>query len=531
MKKVFCLFLCLVFLLAGCAEPSPAHDTSKPRPTAEQTKKIELQLLYNASDSMNPYAAKTAINREIGQLLYEPLVTVDADFLPIRRLAKSVSVNGTSCTVILRSAQFTDQSRVSAQDIVYSFWLAKDSATHYASQLATVLSASARDAETVVFALKYCDPYAANLLDFPILKQNSAKRTNADGVVLPPIGCGRYSVSESGDTLVRNDTYFGTKGTAKTIRLIDAPDNDSISHYVEIGATDVYFTDISDGKIVRMSGERADINLNRLVYIGYNDKNPLLKTAAMRYAISSALSRENICRTCYYNNALPATGLFNPAFQETAAVQNIKIQADLKISVENLAEIGYNNLNKEGYYTSSSGKIPSFTLLVNAENESRVAAAKLIATQLKAAGIQITVVKQNYAAYVKSLKNRAFQLYLGEVQLSTNMDLSELVLPGGKSAYGLHKSNAKAKNEKVHEKPESALADSKKQPAEKETKDMIAEYRKGVYSIADVASALLTDLPVIPICYRMGLLFYDPDALIPNDPSYRDYYRSTATGY
>ena len=35
----------------------------------------------------------------------------------------------------------------------------------------------------------------------------------------------------------------------REIRLINAPDSEAVGHYVEIGAADMYYSDISDGNI------------------------------------------------------------------------------------------------------------------------------------------------------------------------------------------------------------------------------------------------------------------------------------------
>lgn len=41
--------------------------------------------------------------------------------------------------------------------------------------------------------------------------------------------------------------------------------------------------------------------------------------------------------------------------------------------------------------------------------------------------------------------------------------------------------------------------------------NMISGYRRGEVSIADLAGALITELPQIPVCYRSGMLFYSSD--------------------
>ncbi len=525
-KRILCVLLCAGLLFSvGCAEKknTPEKKETAPKQTVERTTAKKIQLLYSATDTLNPYTALTEVNRELCQLLYEPLISVDNTFEPVHRLAVSAKVKGKQCTVTLRDVSFTDGTSVTAADVIYSARLAEESKTHYADQFYEVSSYTATDDRTVVFRLKQRDPYFVNLLDFPIIKQGSEKRKNKDGVLKPPIGCGRYSVGKRADTLVRNNQYYGKKAAVARINLINAPDADSISHYVEIGATDIYFTDIADGKIVRMSGKRSEINLNQLVYLGYNSKNALMRSPEIRYAISSALDRSAICQSAYYNNALPAGGLFNPSFAATASVQNIKNTADLKISVENLAKVGYNKLNKRGLYESASGNTVALNLLVNAENESRVAAAKKIAEQLKTAGISVKLDKRPYKEYVKALKKGAFELYLGEVKILGNMDFSELIIPKGKAAFGKKTAGKKTAGKKSER--------SAKNSATETAAEILEGYYDGKYTVTDLATACLTELPVIPVCYRVGLLFYDTDVIQSEGASLGNLYRSKATGY
>ena len=492
MKKIISIFMVLVFCFIMCA------CAKKPSGTAPQkgentvvNKRETITLLYSTSDSFNPYESITDQNRRITKLIFEPLVKIDDNFNAVLCLAKEVKTEGTVCTVTLRSAQFSDGSILTADDVVYSFKAAKASKSLYASHLYEIKNAQAIDSNTVVFNLAKSDPYAENLLSFPIFKAGSDKLTDEDSVKLVPIGCGRYIFNSDKTELVQNTKYYGKLGDIVKIRLINAPDSESVAHYVEIGAADIYFNDISDGEIFRMSGQKYDINLNNLVYIGVNHAVGDLGSSLLRQAISSALNREAVCSNAYYNNAVPAKGFFNPAWQPVKSVQNIQTLPNSQITVENLEEIGYNNLDSEGV-RYRGGRSLRFSLLVNKENHSRVAAADLIAATLKEYGIKLTVIKVSFTEYQRRLKNSEFQLYLGEVNFTENMDISSLVVPGGSAAFG--------------------VKNSIPQVVEGETAPLTAAgivnaFYNGQAEITDVVSALQTEMPVIPVCYRTGVLF------------------------
>lgn len=500
MKRIVCfvLGLCLIFSLSCCKKQPEGQTSSSAVSQSQKGKQQKFNLIYSFGDTFNPYAAKTAHNRQICKLLFDPLVKTDNQYKPELFLAESVSIDGMVCTVKIKSATFSDGSQVTASDIVYSYSLAKESVTSgYVHSLYEVVSAAAVDSRTVQFNLSQHDPYFANLLDFPIVKSGTVGLTDSDSVELAPIGCGRYILSADRQKLQLNESYYGEKGNIAEISLMNAPDTESVTHYVEVGKVDMYYTDVSDGNIVRMSGKRQDVNLNSLVYIGINSSYGLLNNKETRYAISSAINRSEICQGAYFNTATAANGFFNPLFEDTKPMQTLSSVPNEQIIVENLKQIGYNSMDAEGYYINSSGNRLSFTLLVNSENQSRLLAAKMISQQCRAAGIEIKVQERSYEQYLQALSSGGFQLYLGEVKILPNMDMSGLVVPGSSAAYGV---TAEAEE----------ITDETEQTVEKGNvcARMMASYHRGECTIGDVAGALITEMPQIPVCYRNGLLFY-----------------------
>ncbi len=507
MKKIISAILAalLCLLLTSCKTADITASEDSPLGEGAAAKRQKISLLYSFGDGFNPYTALTAQNRELCTLIFDSLVKIDNEFNAVYSVAESIKLKKTVCTVKLKNVKFSDSTALNANDVLYSYKAALASKTRYASQLKGVKSAEVTDSKTIVFTLAHGDQNFINLLDFPIMKAESDKKTDEDGVALAPIGTGRYYVDNEKQILLLNEKHFGKKGEISQIELINAPDESSVTHYVEIGATDLYYTDISDGSIVRMSGKRTTVNLNRLVYIGINASYGNLRTQEMRYAISSAINRSEICKSAYHNNAMAAKGFFNPLYKPAAPTQTIDINANLQITVENLGEIGYNRLDSRGYYCNSSGNHAEFTLLVNSENATRVLAAELIASQCRAAGIEIKVIKRSYSEYKKALKNNDFQLYLGEIQIMPNLDVAELVLPGGSAAFGVRGKKASSDGEQAEtEKPEEKTEKSPLSSA-------IKNYRAGKIEIADLAAILNTEMPQIPVCFRNGLLFYSSE--------------------
>ena len=528
--KITAIVLSALIFLSGCrAKPDGTSSSAEP-PTAVAAagSRNYLTMLYSAADTFNPYTAATNINRQLCRLLYEPLLKTDNSYNISYSLAQSAEVKGKECTVTLKSRYFSDGSALTADDVVYSFNLAKKSNTEYAYKLYEALSATVRDSKTVVIKLDRADPYFANTLDFPIIKKGSDTRTDADGVTHPPIGCGRFKLNDSEDKLITNEHDPGKDRMIKEIRLINAPDSDAVGHYVEIGAADMYYSDISDGNILRMSGKKVNINLNHLIYIGANLSDEQLSLNALRQAISSGLDRKEICRDGYFNNALPANGFFNPAWEAVKSVQNINLQANKEITVENLEEIGYNKLDSAGVRTNGAGKKLKFELLVNKENRLRVTAARIIAKRLSEYGISVNVAEKSFADYTAALSSGNFQLYLAEVAITPNMDISSLITEGGSAAYGIKKPEKKA-DEKTEQTGSTESTASEAEQTEEQNltaAELVSGFYAGTNTLADLSSVLQTEMPVIPLCYRTGVLFYNDKIENVNNSSCSDIYFS-----
>ena len=530
LNKIICCVLCFLLALSfsGCKKSDGNLSGSLPEEnlTLRTDAKDYITLLYSAADSFNPYTLKTDINRQIVKLLYEPLVKLNNNFEVVNSLASSVEMKGKECRVTLKNARFSDGTTLSSDDVIYSYNLARNSETSYGKKLYEVESVRSEGELALVFNINKNDPYFPAVLDFPIIKKGSDTLTDSDSVSLPPVGCGKYRLNEEYNGMVANDYYFEKPKSIRSIKLINAPDSESVAHYTEIGAADIYFTEISDGNITRMSGNRQEINLNNLVYLGFNQNYAPLGEQRLRQAVSSALDRVKFCETAYYNNALPATGFFHPAWRETSSVQNIQIEAKSEITIENLEEIGYNKLNGEGLRVNSNGIPLKFTLLVNSENRIRVLAANTVAKQLKTVGIGITVVEKSYADYLSCLQSGNFQLYLGEIKLTENMDFSQLVLNEGTAAFGLPKVSDSEEN--AEEPKEEETEKEETDPKEKYTssQSVLNEFYNGNATVKDVAAVLQTEMPIVPICYRTGVLFYNENIENVKNASFSDIYFS-----
>ncbi len=502
-KKLFLLFLCALLMLCscGCSE----NAAKAPDSIAESVAISSANLLYCANDTFNPYTLTTKVNMELCQLLYDSLMTLDNSFSPIYSLASGHQSDGKVWTVTLKEAKFSDGSAVTGQDVIYSFRLAQNNPS-FSSALVNVINISA-SGNSVVFTLKDYDAYFINLLTFPIIKNGSDKIYNSDSILLPPIGSGKYVLNTSLDKLARNPYYHGNAARFETINLVNAPDSESISHHVEVGSTDFYYADTLMGKILRMDGKRITINQNRLIYMGLNLNRSIFQEPKIRYSLSAAIDRNTIATTAFYGNALAATSPIHPAWNNTENYQTIETSSNTKIAIENLEQIGYNILDDAGYRRNSNGNALSFTLLINGESDFQKDTAALIAGNLQEVGIRITVNALPYESYLSALESGSFQLYLAEVKINNNFDISPLIVSGGSCAYGIPKeAPSNSSDEETDEPEEPTQSDGTDFP--NDLSELVKRYKSGTVTVTELSSAVGAQMPFIPLCYRSGALFY-----------------------
>lgn len=556
MRKAAAWLLFAAFLfLTGCSGKIAGGNTSTnsaatSQNTASDSSKastsVGVSLACSITDSFSPYSAQTMINRNLSPLLYDSLVTLRDDFTPQNKLAQKITVDGTTVTVTLKSVSFTDGSSLTADDVVYCANKAMDSGTRYSYGLRGVSSVGAADAGTVVFKLEKEDPYFENVLDFPIYKQNSDKKISSDNIAIPPIGCGRYIISDDKSSLVANKGYYGSTPKIKKITLVNTPDDEALSHNLEVGNITYYYSDLSDCTLPQVRGHYKNVTLNHLVYLGVNMKSGFMKNTEMRQAVSAAIDRTAIAENAYYGNAVAATGIYNPKWvKSNSFMQTTETKINEKVYLAQLKKIGYNKKDSSGYYVNSSGERLTLKLVCNKENSWRSAAAELVRAQLKDAGIRVTVESLGWSAYKSALKNGYFDLYLGEVRIGNNMDIGELVTKNGSAAYGItygassksasaSASNgtssaagsaaiASDKNASKTSSAGSASAASSEPDYAGSTASAVSKFYRGKATAAEVASAFATELPIIPVCYRTGIVSYSA-ALNSIEPSYSDPY-------
>ncbi len=424
-----------------------------------------LNIGYSADDSLNPYFAKTDLNSDLMSLIFEPLFNLDDTFLARNSLAESYTVNEQTLTVKLnKTAAFSDGVQFSSADVVYSFNLAKAS-ENWSDELANITSAQASGADTVVFSLSAANKNAADSLTFPIVKTQTANDEKSI-----PLGTGLYKTVQNGESVYLDyNPYCRTPYPNITrINLVSIPSSSTLIHTLELGTIDAFFDDMSSGSFSQANAQSSKTNLSNLVFLGMNSNSYGLATSAMRQAIYYSVNRQSIVRNSFKNFAVESATPYHPEWHviDDESYDTSSLVLDYSKAKDLMTNAGFKDtLN--------------FTLIVYSGNNFKVAAAREISQSFQNIGINLTVSELTWDAYKTALESGAYDFYIGEVKLPSDMNLSAVLSSDG-PVYG--------------------IADTDTSAAAYE------EFLGGKISLEAFTTSFLQNIPFVPICFRSGAL-------------------------
>ncbi len=532
-------WLCMAGLLCGCAGAGQSGDTTSSgvSSSAASGQTESLTLAYTANDSLNPYEAKTKTNQELCRLLYDSLIILDENMSPVYRLAQDIETKGTTVTVTLREAYFSDGSRVTAEDVLASMEAAEEGEyTSYKEDFKNLTDKSVTQSGKLELTLAFEDVYFVNFLDFPIYKKGSQDQQNTDNKNLPPIGCGRYVYHEDAGSywLTANAKWWGGSVTMERIELLNLPDDDAIDHGVQVGTVDWYYYDLQDNTLPGGTGTTsAKVTLPNLVYLGANLSSGATAIREIRMGISAAMNREGLVENAYFGVATAATGAYPAGVKEVSGLQSIATTADKSEAVTWFEKAGYTGVNASGYRTNGE-QVLSLRLIYNQENTARESLARFLANQLEAVGCKVTVEPLSFAKYENAIQNGYYNLYIGEMRIPDNFDLYPLLTAGGLVQPAVSDSASDAEDEEDassaadtgdRTQPDGVLDGEDEQGSSLTAAQAAYRYHTGVGSLTEMVSCINEQLPIIPICHRTGMLLYanhivGTPAPLADDPFY-----------
>lgn len=477
MKRVLPLLLAMVLLLAACAEAPEtepddflmAGEIEDAAGAAQPIRSFTLPI--HTGQSLDPITCGDGLQQTVAALLYEGLFTLTPSFETEYCLCDSYEYDAERFvyTFHLREGvTFSDGAALTARDVVATYARAQESA-RYAARFASVASIRYQGTDTVRIALTRADASFPALLDIPIVRRG----TETQAV---PAGTGAYLYITEGaqDYLKSNaDWWRGQIQPLVRIELTPVKDEDTAAYRFSSGEVQLLSTDLlSGGSLSSASGTTVTAaDTTTLLYLGLRCGGAL-ESAALRQAIGQGVDREGLVSGYLSGYARPASFPISPASPLYPAEQEQSYQLSRYASA--LVELGY-GAEDEG------GSAQSLTLLVCSDSAEKQAIAEAIAAKLSQQRVSVTVKALPWEQYLAALQNGKFDLYLAEVRLTANWDVSSLIGSGGSLNYGGY--------------------------SDEQMDRLLAQFRAAQgdergYVATQLGRYLAQQMPIVPLCFR-----------------------------
>lgn len=275
------------------------------------------------------------------------------------------------------------------------------------------------------------------LLDIPIIPEN------ADPASIPA-GTGPYSYTSS-TRLSRFSDWWRDTALTDVLYITLYPVDTTVDarDQFEYANVNLVLTDPNSPAYASFHNdyELWTANTSVMQYIGYNLNSKVFSNYGLRSAITYAIDRETIV-TQYANGfALAATLPASPLaelYDVRLANQFDYNMADFAAQLERASVEDMDGDGVLDLYVASLGyAIPvEGTMIVCSSSYQRVQTAQLIVNTLNSHGFDLTLESLDTEEFRQALAYGNFDLYYGEVRLSSNFDLSPFFSPYGALAYG-----------------------------------------------------------------------------------------------
>jgi peptide/nickel transport system substrate-binding protein len=368
--------------------------------------------------------------RIVSDLLFDRLAEIgpslntvgDAGFEP--RLARSWSWSPDSLTITFAlhpDARWHDGRPVRGEDVVYGFAAIRDSAngSPLNASTADIVSVTAVDSLTVAmrFASRSPEQLYEGTLVVPLpahifagLPSGGLRTSEA---AQAPVGSGRFRfVSWERNARLElaavRDHY---RGRPKLDRVLFTVTPEVATGLARVKAGD---TDVWDPLPPTEIGEMSALPFLRVItspgfdyaFMAFNERdardhakpNALFADRAMRRAITLAVDRVAIVRAIFDTLAFPLLGPFTRA-QATADTTLTQIPFDRAAAEALLDSLGWRERGADGVRRRGSRRL-SFPVIVPTSSRSRERAAVLMQEQLRAAGVEMTIERLDFQAFL-----------------------------------------------------------------------------------------------------------------------------------
>lgn len=419
-KRYLSLMLCLVLLAAllpGCA---------KKEVDRRATNEIVMGIAQDLDSTLDPHLTTTAGTRELLFNVFEGLVKPNADGELLPAVAEDWTISDELLTytfTIRPGITFHNGQVVKASDAAWSIARCRDE--KLVTGLEGIIDIAADDAAgTLVLTLAAPDSDMLSRLTLAVLPQDY------DGQDAAPVGTGPFRfvsrAAQQNVVLERYDGYWGEKAQLDRVTFRIFENADALVMALKSGALDLVahltatqVSQLGDGFDVR----EGTMNLVQAVYL--NHAYAPLSDVRVRQALCYAIDRDELF-------ALTADG--RGTALGSSVYPNFR-----KYFLPELADAYPHDVKKAKQLLSAAGYPDGFDLTITVPNnyQPHIDTAQVVAEQLRAAGVNVTLELIEWTAWLSDVyAGRQFEATvtgLDAKTLTASATLERFVSTAGKN--------------------------------------------------------------------------------------------------
>jgi peptide/nickel transport system substrate-binding protein len=366
--------------------------------------------------TLNPFVGQDEEDFSIWAINWDLLVNFSPkDLTPVPGIAESWDISDDKKTVtfhLVKDAKWSDGKPITSADVKYSLEVLGGHGALFTSYTDNITSIETPDKETVVIHTKRPDARIVGGLFIYILPKHIwgkvpvKELTGSYQPDIPLVGSGPYVVTDFQPNrflrMERNPDFRGPAPAYDKIEFVRYGNQDAAERALQLGDVDIV-PEVSAGGFERI-GQQSDIQTFQAASPAYTElafnlcppkvcpdanRNPAVTDRAVRQAVAYAVDRSRINAIAAQNTSFPAHGIlpsFYKSFYEQPADDYPYDPAKAK---QILDDAGWKE-NGDGPRTKGDEEL-SFNLYVRSESSYNIQAAKLIAEEAGAVGIDFNV--------------------------------------------------------------------------------------------------------------------------------------------
>lgn len=442
-KKILSGILSAVTVLSLVACVQNATKSSSPAKTSSsETPETFTYAIDGDPSSTNPINTSDRWGLTLTNILYSPLIRVEADGTYVNELAESYEIasDGLSITVNLKKdVKWSDGEAFNADDVVFTYEQKVKEENGNADALyinGKPVTVEKVDDYTVKFILpSVSSPALDNIVTeiyiIPEHAYNDEPDFSVSELTNTHVGTGPYRFVEykHGEhiKLEANEHYYKGEPEIDNLVLKIIPSADTRKVALQTGEVDASFvlpSDIQD--LDKESITTYAYTENRVGYLGLNTSTPELKDVRVRQAILFALNKDEMNLAAYLDKEYYETPYsFLPVANPFTTTEVETYKQDLDKAKKLLADAGVSNL--------------TINLGYNSSDQAQTLQATLIQEQLAKIGVTVELAGGDSTAIFTELRKAdsvAYDLFLGGYIMGNDPDqYARLFKSGGGSNY------------------------------------------------------------------------------------------------